>query len=154
MNRALQIGAFEQGTAVHDFSGWRSMDAAPRDGTWVELKCTYGVAPWYCIARWTDEYVCQGRNGERYTGKSDKPSWQKPEGGGPFSEGSLHWRPYSGEVSAYADPTGGMQNDPAYWRGAVANKYGLPLDHFEKMAAKNRTKNERSTLPWWKHMFT
>lgn len=32
----------------------------------------------------------------------------------------------------YTDPTGGMQNDMAYWRGAVAGKYGKPLDYFEK----------------------
>lgn len=108
------------------------MDTAPRDGTYVELKNTYGVAPWYCIARWTDENFALGANGTKMTFKTNKPSWVKPDGVGPFSEESLHWRPYNGSVEDYVDPTGGMQNDPAYWRGAVASKYGLPINHFEK----------------------
>ena len=95
---------------------WRSMDTAPRDGTWVELKCTYGVAPWYCLARWTDE-ISHGQDGQMHTFKRSRFSWVKREGGGPFEEGSLHWRPYAGEVTSYTDPTGGMQDNQAYWRG-------------------------------------
>jgi hypothetical protein len=26
---------------------WRMMDTAPRDGTVVEIKCCYGLHPWY-----------------------------------------------------------------------------------------------------------
>lgn len=127
------------------------MDTAPRDGTWVELKCTYGVAPWYCIARWTDECISHDNDGVAHTFKSAKFSWQKPQGGGPFSEGSLHWRPYAGEVDSYIDPTGGAQKDMAYWRGATASKYGLPLDAFEKTAEQNAKRNARA--PWWKRIF-
>ena len=159
MTPALQAGARQQDFDSRHFDGWRSMDTAPRDGTWVELKNTYGVAPWYCIARWTDEGISHGPNGEKYPFKSDKKSWQKPEGGGPCSESSLHWRSYAGEVASYTDPTGGMQNDMAYWRGAVASKYGLPLDHFEATAARNAKRNAAADapakvrLPWWKRIF-
>lgn len=124
-------------------NGWRTMDSAPRDGSYVELECRYGVAPWYCIARWTDEVVSSDQNGLRHTWKQHEKSWQKPEGGGPFSEGSLRWRPYNGEVSAYSDPTGGAQDSPAYWRGAIAAKYGLPLDAFEEDTRRNVARNAK-----------
>lgn len=122
-------------------NGWQSMDSAPRDGTWVELKCTYGVAPWYCIARWTDEGLAHGVNG-LVPYKKDKPEWVKRDGGGPASESSLFWRPYEGDVEAYSDPTGGLQNSPAYWRGAVAAKHSLPLDYFEETTAQNIKQNK------------
>lgn len=137
-----------------DNDNWRTMDSAPRDGTFVELKCSYGVAPWYCVAQWTDECMAMGMDGERHPSKASEPSWQKPEGGGPYDENSLMWRPYSGSVDAYQDPTGGMQNDMAYWRGAVAAKHGLPPTHFENLAERNRRRNEGlppsadDALPW------
>lgn len=157
---ALQCGAHQQRFGGRQSDDWRSMATAPRDGTWVELKCTYGVAPWYCIARWTDEVRAWGRNGWTETYRASKPSWVKPGGGGPFYERSLHWRPYVGEVTSYVDPTGGMQDDPAYWRGAVASKHGLPLDYFEEAAARNAERNAASSgppktarRPWWKRIF-
>lgn len=48
-----------------------------------------------------------------------------------------------GTPQTYVDPTGGMQNDMAYWRGAVAAKRGLPLDAFEKTAARNARNREK-----------
>lgn len=158
---ALEMGALQQSFGGGSSDGWRSMETAPRDGTWVELKCSYGVAPWYCIARWTDEEVMRCVNGPSVTFKKSKPSWIKSSGGGPFDERSLQWRPYSGEVADYKDPTGGMQDDPAYWRGAAARKYGLPLDHFEAMAARNAKRNgtittasvDKTPLTWWKRLF-
>ena len=128
MQNALQMGG------SRDFSGWRSMDTAPRDGTIVELKCTYGVAPWYNLFRWSD-----GRWEQH-----DDPSM------GVSSEDSLHWRPYSGEPSAYADPTGGAQNDAAYWRSAAARAHGLPPDYFEKSAAGTAPTTRPS---WWRRLF-
>ncbi len=124
---------------------WRSMSSAPRDGTFVELECTYGVAPWYCLARWTDEIVLAGKT----TFKSHQFSWQKPwpDNGGPFDEHSLRWRSYNGIVSSYIDPTGGQQNDAVYWRKAVARKYGLPEDHFEKYI-KSDVDNEHRPSFW------
>lgn len=136
---ALEIGAYQQRTMGHD-STWLHMNSAPRDGTWVELKNTYGIAPWYCVARWTDEDVALSANG-MVPFRASKKSWIKQGGGGPFSETSLQWRPYAGTVDNYIDPTGGLQNDMAYWRGAVAAKYCLPLDSFEKEAAANQKKN-------------
>lgn len=156
MNKALQLGAHAQLTAGSSSGGWRSMDSAPRDGTLVGLKNTYGVAPWYCVARWTDEAIAIGENGERHPFKMSEPSWQKPEGGGPCGEQWLHWRPYDGSPEAYVDPTGGMQNDMAYWRGAVASRYGLPLDHFEAMAERNAKSSPpppQPKAPWWKRVF-
>lgn len=39
--------------------GWRSTETAPRDGTLVEIKCTYGVKPWVAPARWSkNRYDC------------------------------------------------------------------------------------------------
>lgn len=149
MNNALRIGARQQEFDSRNFNGWRSMDTAPRDGTWVELKCTYGVAPWYCIAHWTDEQSFKDQDGHQHIFKTGKSSWVKPEGGGPFDEGSLHWRPYAGNVASYVDPTGGVQDDPAYWRGAVASRYGLPLNAFE--ATPSRT-DKNSAKPWWRRI--
>lgn len=135
MPNSVKTGAYQQTIGNLDFSGWFSMDTAPRDGTWVELKCTYGVAPWYCVAQWNIEEL----------------RWKKPDGSGPFSESSLHWRPYDGDIAAYTDPTGGMQNDAAYWRGAVASKYALPADHFEKVASP--VAKAAPPRPWWKIIF-
>jgi hypothetical protein len=112
---------------------WQHMSTAPRDGTVVELMCTYGVAPWYGIYRWTDEGYIRGKNGlEPY--KHSKPQWISvlPGRGSPFDESSLKWRPYTGEASNYVDPTGGQQDDMAYWRRAVATKHGLPTNYVEK----------------------
>lgn len=115
---------------------WYSMDSAPRDGTWVELKCTYGAAPWYCLARWTDEMFCFNGRGGRSTFRSSGKSWRKPDGGGPSSETQLQWRPYDGSVKDYVDPTSGAQNSAGYWRGAIAAKYRLaPDSNAEKVSA-------------------
>lgn len=70
MNQALLRGAEAALRDGRDFSGWQSMITAPHDGTWVELKCTYGVAPWYCVARWTDECVALDQHGSSHTFKS------------------------------------------------------------------------------------
>lgn len=137
----LQMGARYHRMGEHD-PGWLSMNSAPRDGTVVELMCTYGVAPWYSLCRWTREDMAHGRDGLMPFTK-DEPSWVKVEGGGgPFSEGHLKWRPYDGDAAAYVDPTGGAQNDMAYWRGAAAARHGLPLDYFEAEAARNERRNK------------
>lgn len=108
------------------------MTAAPRDGTWVEVKNTHGVAPWYDLARWSKEgavfHISMGQS-EPYIETECK--WRLRKGGSVCGESHLKWRPYTGDVEAYVDPTGGLQDDPAYWRGAVAGKYGKRLDYFE-----------------------
>lgn len=120
------------------------MFTAPRDGTYVELKCTYGVAPWYCVARWTDENLAITSGGGNVPIKTSSPRWVKPEGGGPSDEGSLQWRPYHDAIDDYVDPTAGYQNDPQYWRTAVARKYALPDNYFEP-------KQKKSSL--WERIF-
>ena len=94
---------------------WQHMSSAPRDGTIIETRCTYGVAPWYGLHKW------------------DGARWVSPDGlSGVTGESTLAWRPHNGDVAAYIDPTNGFQDDPKYWRQAVAVKYGLPKNHFEK----------------------
>lgn len=151
-HKVLLAGAVAHRTMYRQ-DDWRSMDTAPRDGTYVELKCTYGVAPWYCIARWTDEGIAHGPNGKQHPFKRDRPSWRKPEGGGPFSEGHLQWRPYKGTVESYVDPTDGMQDSMAYWRGAVAAKYGLPPDRFESEVKRNVSKERTPKSGFWSRLF-
>lgn len=88
-------------------NGWQSMGTAPKDGTVVEICCTYGVAPWYGL----------------YCYKDDR--WQRTddERSGFTEDNSFHWRPYSnGQSSAqYVDPTGGAQNTRNYWLHACGH---------------------------------
>ncbi len=138
---------------------WCSMESAPRDGTWVEIKNCYGVAPSYSIARWTTHGLAHSSDG-LVPYEHSEPQWSSPDGGGFVNEGSLFWRPYEGDVENYIDPTNGAQNSPAYWRGAIAAKHGLPIDYFEATTAYNELKNEvekerrpktkSKKRPWWK----
>jgi hypothetical protein len=41
-----------------------------------------------------------------------------------------------------------VQNDAAYWRGAVAAKHGLPLDYFEKEVALNSKPSRLDPTLW------
>jgi hypothetical protein len=118
-------------------NNWRSMESAPRDGTIIELRCTYGVAPWYGLHRWTTE------------GFTSDPRWNsvdKPNQSIAADEEYLAWRPYAGSPENYVDPTGGAQNDPRYWREAVARKYHLPANYFEN---KQQVQNQKQTF-WQK----
>lgn len=135
---ALEAGAAAYHSRGETF-GWMDFNDAPTDGTVIEVKCTYGVAPWYGLFLW---------DGER---------WQdarQPHGG---IKGGEHfkWRPFNGDVKAYVDPTGGMQDTTEYWRGAAAAKYGLPVDHFEAQAEANarRLKAQHGRKPWWRRLF-
>lgn len=115
-------------TPITKTDDWRPIHTAPRNGTIIEIRCTYGVVPWYDLAKWTDERPLYG-GGVIKT----KPAWILPlKGDSVFSEESLTWRPYDGTLENYTDPTGSFQKDPLYWRQAVAIKYGLSPNHFEK----------------------
>ena len=105
---------------------WRSMASAPRDGTIIEICCTYGVAPWYGRYRWSSEMLV--RYGETkadgtaaITGAQlialDKPRWVAVDRVGSTLEDGpyLQWRPTE-QGPSYTDPTGGAQNTEAYWR--------------------------------------
>lgn len=143
----LQAGAVAQ-RDMRQSQDWRPINSAPRDGTVIEVRNTWGVAPTYQLVRWTDEMTAINFNsGVRVPFKAQTPSWVAVDpnaGGSPAGEGSwLMWRPYSGDISKYVDPTGGAQMSPAYWRGAVAAKYGLPLDYFEKEPARKSSHSEQ-----------
>ena len=114
---------------VNDGGGWLHMQTAPRDGTPVELKCVYGVAPWYGLYRWTNKNVSV--DGVEFI--SDF-IWRNCNGDPTFpsSEAELMWRPYGGAPEAYVDPTGGAYKTAEYWRVAVARQHGLPDNYFEK----------------------
>ncbi len=125
-----QLGASFASSNAPDGGDWLPIVSAPRDGSIIETKNAYGDAPTYGLFRWSDEITWpDGRTSKtsvRWTSVADSAS-------GIGGEGSwLTWRPYRGDAATYVDPTGGKQEDPRYWRGAVAAKYGLPLDHFEK----------------------
>jgi hypothetical protein len=137
--RLIQMGKLVFGTKAKDdprierqaeSAGWRSMSTAPRDGSVIELRCTYGVAPWYGLFKWSNEV--QTPDGRRV--ELGKKRWTDAidVNKGVADESSLSWRPYSGAVENYVDPTHGRQNTDRYWREAVARKYGLPPDYFER----------------------
>lgn len=99
MSRPIQM--------CEDGGRWKSISTAPIDGTIIELKNNYGVAPSYSLVKRVDD------------------RWQKANDPcsavGDFEE--HEWREYSGQIQDYADPTRGMQDDMNYWRTAVAIKH-------------------------------
>lgn len=149
-NAACNTGAkFQHASSAYDGGGWRDMSTAPRDGTPIEVKCTYGVAPTYQLSYWSDERRVHESNGltiERNTGECNWWSTDTKIGSTYSDEASLVWRPYEGDPKAYVDPTRGAQKDMAYWRGAVAASGGLPPDTFEAKAAANARRNAAARL--------
>jgi hypothetical protein len=127
-----------------DDTPWQAMFSAPRDGTVIELRNDYGVASSFGLAKWTDQLKSMDGSSQI---TNSHPVWEFVDKlqANNFMDGdnSLSWRPYHGEISAYVDPTCGFQEDPKYWREAVAKKYGLPLDYFEAEAAKNAAANAK-----------
>jgi hypothetical protein len=115
-------------------AAWLPMSSAPRDGTVIELRCTYGVAPWYGLHRWTREQGSISPDGGIGVFMADTSRWVAvPDSSHSLDdEQHLSWRPYAGKIEDYRDPTNGRQNTSRYWREGVAKKYGLPLDYFEK----------------------
>jgi hypothetical protein len=100
---------------------WRPMVSAPHDGTTIEFAETYGVAPWYGIAHWSDEVIgINGNTGAALKMKIDK-TWAQIDKPGSVSDDDpcLFWRPYRGDSNGYVDPTGGAQNSSAYWLKAI-----------------------------------
>jgi hypothetical protein len=149
--------ALEQGAAFAAQAGnsatWQPMDSAPRDGTVIEVRCTYGVAPWFGLYKWSSHMKFPDRNGVVVI-MTGTPRWVGANAGkenSSFAEGgSFMWRPYTGDPVRYTDPTGGMQDSAAYWRGAVAAKYGLPLNAFEDSARSNAGKQRKAS--WWQRL--
>lgn len=89
---------------TNNAAGWRSMSDAPRDGSIIEVRCTYGVAPWYGLFQWIVP---------SYGGKAE---WCKVgcEASGFTESDEFSWRPYASS-GKYVDPTGGAQDSPEYW---------------------------------------
>lgn len=83
----------------HNCTCWHEMDSAPRDGTVIELKNTYGLAPWYGLFKWTEH------------------GWEDAiQSGRTISDDDyINWRRYSGEIESYQDPTSGAQETTHYW---------------------------------------
>ena len=150
----LRAGAMYQQT-MRQQDDWQPISTAPRDGTVIEIRCTYGVAPWFGIYRWTDGTMTLVQDGKEYTFKGE-PRWAKVgDDQSGFSEGpSFSWRPYKGDTASYVDPTGGAQNSMAYWRGASAASKGLPVDYFEKHVERNVSKSTEPTKRgFWSRLF-
>jgi len=100
--------------------GWQPMASAPRNGTPIEVRCTYGAAPWYGLFRWTDEMSSEDQNGVVHTMRSQAKRWAKVgnDCSGFTEDSTFSWRPYAGQSQAYVDPTGGAQNTQKYWLDA------------------------------------
>ena len=109
---------------------WMQIATAPQDGTVVEIRCTYGVAPWYGAYRFVDG---------RWINFNDPSRIFHPDT-------SFTWRPLLVSPNEYKDPTGGLQYEMAYWRGAMAYERGLPLDTFESIAAANERQTGGTTV--------
>jgi len=129
----MSVHPFEQVTRVMDpVRGYRSMATAPRDGTVIEVKCSYGIAPWYGLFSWTDEALAYtsgpGRGPTRIEKIKTQPGWYRPDRpGGIHAEHTCEWRPYQKPVDRYVDPTGGAQEQSSYWLRAVARQHGVEL---------------------------
>jgi len=97
---------------------WQPMWKAPRDGTVIEMRNSYGVMPWYGLFKWTDMIASAN---DPTLHKIDQPRWasvtQQGMSQGEESEQHLTWRPAPTTAPrAYVDPTGGAQETPEYWR--------------------------------------
>lgn len=151
--KALQAGA-EYHRTMGQSQGWLPISQAPRDGTIIEVRCTYGVAPWYGLYRWTSNTKFIGQDGKLFDVVM-APRWAKVgDDSSGFTEGpTFTWRPYTRDPSAYSDPTGGLQNSAAYWRGAAAQERGLPIDYFENSVGAAPTPKKPSVTGFFKWLF-
>ncbi len=105
--------AYTLGARFHrdspDGGGWKAIEDAPQDGTIVEIRNNYGVAPTYFLFSYVPGNVYH--EGRWVSVKNPQMGLD----GGPM----VQWRPFAGDPQTYVDPTHGMQKDRDYWRGAV-----------------------------------
>jgi hypothetical protein len=149
----LAAGAYYATQAQRE-DDWQPMSTAPHSGEPVEIRCTYGVAPWFGLYHWiatpdTTVYPMDGRQPYMQEGR-----WAKigDDRHSLDADNSVSWRPYKGDVTQYIDPTHGAQDSPAYWRGAAAAKSGLPLDVFEGDVERNIENDHPKSASWWKSL--
>lgn len=73
-------------------SDWQDMNSAPRDGTVVEIKNSYGLLPTYGLFQWDTNW-------------GGKWSSATQPGSGLVSgvEHKFQWRPYAGDSANYVD---------------------------------------------------
>lgn len=125
---AMQGGSGTLTSTQMEVPDWRPIASAPRDGTIIEVRCTYGVAPWYGLYHWTEKITVQGtvcdwqgtcKPAQKTTVHS--PGWHKvgDDASGIAEDNSFMWRPYKGTAQGYVDPTGGAQDTDQYWRHAA-----------------------------------
>ena len=84
-----------------DSGEWKNITTAPRDGTPIELKNDYGIMPTYSLCKWVSGRGWVDANDD-CRGVIDGPH--------------LTWRPFSGDVQGYIDPTNGAQETVEYWQ--------------------------------------
>lgn len=101
-------------------TGWQAMATAPRDGTIVEVCCTFGIAPWYGLYRWTGKQGAIDQHGKMHEWEG-APTWVNASdpSRSVSDEAHLHWRPAATLADTYIDPTGGAQDTNAYWLQAA-----------------------------------
>ena len=97
---------------------WKDITLAPRDGTPIEIKNDYGIAPTFSLCSWVA--------GRGWVHTNDDC---QGVGDGPW----LTWRPYEGDPESYVDPTNGAQETEQYWRAASGNNGGWVGDLFNKL---------------------
>lgn len=97
---------------------WQRIESAPRDGTPIELRNDYGIAPTYSLSKWVQDRGWVHANDD-----------SRGVGDGPW----LTWRPYEGNAKDYIDPTNGAQETPEYWRAASGKNGGWISDLFNKL---------------------
>lgn len=84
--------------SLRESFGWQDMQSAPRDGSEIEIRCTYGFEPWVQRARWArdDFHGAIWRFGEYDVGAFKCKTFVEDRNFGPRSAGAnnscLQWR--------------------------------------------------------------
>ena len=98
---------------------WKPLIEAPHDGTLVEELNTYGVAPYYSVAKFTKgRWIFVDPGFEKHSGV----------GGGPINEMCQWFRPFTGDLATYVDPTNGAQWTVKYECDAMRMGYDSKKD--------------------------
>lgn len=105
-----------------DGGNWHPFNTAPTDGTIIETKNVYGVAPSYFLFAYQ---TASGETDPRWVNVLNNRIGISDDHGYWF----MYWRSFLGDLHHYVDPTRGRQNTDEYWRCAAikrAASYGVP----------------------------